>query len=136
MSTIRNYLYGSVGLVVISMSTSLTACMRSETPNDPPTARSDQMVAAARNESLGPDVCKIQSWASQAMAQATGRAQAYAEYDRVAWNLAQVRIAALLDKNPNITKEAATKEVAKALMDVYAEPAPGSCVGGNELPKP
>ncbi len=136
MSRLRK-LFCLVGLVVIGMSASLTACVRSEPDPDTASApRAEQLVANARNESLGPDMCKIQTWAAQAMVQATGRAPAYAEYDRVAWNLAQVRIAAVLERNPNISEAAATKEVAKALLDVYAAPTPTACASGTDLPKP
>ncbi len=134
--TRKRNLFALVAIAVISLSVTLTACVRSDSQDDPPPVRSDQLVATARNESLGPDFCKIQKWAAQAMAQATGRAPAYAEYDRVAWNLAQVRIAAALDKNPNITEAEATQEVSKALMDVYAAPTPSACASGTDLPKP
>jgi len=104
---------GLVAVLVIS----LTGCWL--TPAVEEKESNANLLQTAREESLGPDVCKIQFWAAQAMAQANGRTSEQAVYDRAAWNLAQVRVAAILDKSPDVPEEQATAEVAKALQELY-----------------
>lgn len=89
------------------------------------------LIQVARDESLGPDVCKIQFWAAQAMAQATGRTPEQAVYDRAAWNLAQIRVAAMVDANPSITEDEAVASVAKAIASLYRAEPPTECKSGK-----
>lgn len=110
-----------VGLVT-ALVISLTGCWLMPAVEEKQTNAT--LLQTAREESLGPDVCKIQFWAARAMAQVNGRTSEQAVYDRAAWNLAQVRVAAILDKTPDVTEDQAVAEVAKALGELYQTPEP------------
>lgn len=94
-----------------------------------------QLLEGARDQSLGPDICRIQEWAALAMAKTNGRTPEQANYDRVAWNLAQYQVSTLLDKYPNMTQDQAVAETAKALDVIYKSKTPGQCPVANKLSK-
>lgn len=86
-----------------------------------------QLFEGARDTSLGPDICRIQDWAAQSMAVVNGRTPEQANYDRVAWNLAQYHISTLLDKRPGIRREDAIRETTVALEQLYKGKTPDVC---------
>lgn len=111
------------------MLVSLSGCWSTSADSDKP--KDANLIQVARDESLGPDVCKIQFWAARAMAQATGRTPEQAVYDRAAWNLAQIRVAAMVDADPQINEEQAVADVAKALTELYQSAPPTECKTGK-----
>lgn len=76
---------------------------------------------------LGPDVCKIQIWGAEAYERANGRKGDRAALDRMAWNMAQFRIAQTLSDNPTVDKEVAIKEAMDVITEVYQTPSLAKC---------
>ena len=84
-------------------------------------------MSRAQQTALGPDLCQIQTWGARALAKAQGRDPELGEYDRVAWNLAQARMATAIERNPNIEEDHAVALVETELAAIYAATKPPTC---------
>lgn len=103
------------------MAVGATGCLGSAEDSVIPAAA---LMEAGQDRALGPDVCRIQTWAAQAVAIAQHRDPTHADADRVAWNLSQIRIAALLEKDPGIAQEVAVDLVSADLRNIYSSDSP------------
>lgn len=130
----KTFLYVVALAAVLTFNALLVvACSR------PSTQTTDQVAASAQQlqqqtpdvgeaaRTMGPDICRVQSWGALAFNMANERDIDQAPYDRVAWNLAQYHVARILQENPNADKTATIRAVEKILREVYQTPQITEC---------
>ncbi len=114
--------YGAIALVGIALH-ALTACSK----NPPATQVTEAQIKVQAQELAGPDLCKVQLWGAIAFERANGRSGDRAALDRVAWNIAQFKVAEMLYQNPDLDKEQAIAEAMAVVQDVYKTPTLARC---------
>jgi len=114
--------FGAMALVGIALH-ALSACSK----NPPATPMTQEQVAIEAKQLEGPDLCKVQLWGAIAFERANGRSGDRAALDRVAWNIAQFKVAEMLYQNPDLSQEQAIAEAVQVVQDVYKTPTLARC---------
>lgn len=88
-----------------------------------------QLVEASQIRTLGENVCNIQLWAAESVNLIHGRDPDQANRDRVVWNLAQARMAAIFEAEPQISRTEAVQRVAEELRQLSPSAQLPGCAG-------
>ena len=94
-----------------------------ESPSDP------EIVTRSQRQILGPDICRIQTLSAEAIARAQDRTVIHPNRDRDAWNIAQVKAAALIENHPELSDSEVVNHIVADIRQLYTGDSVTDCSG-------